>query len=57
MNPKKLDSNKNILNISLFLAPIDFITPISLILSRTEVTIVLAVFTALTATDIQYILV
>lgn len=49
--PNAPDSNKNILNISEFLAPIDFITPISLTRSKTDVTIVLAVFIADTITE------
>ena len=53
MNPNMLDSNKNILNISEFLAPIDFKTPISFILSRTDVIIVFDVFIAETKTEIN----
>ena len=41
--PKNAASNKKMDKMSLFLAPIAFITPISLLLSRTEVNIVLAI--------------
>ena len=53
--PKKEDSNKNIVNISEFFAPIAFKMPISLNRSKTDVTMVFAVFTADTITEISAI--
>lgn len=53
--PKNPDSNTNISKTSLFLAPIAFIIPISLTLSRTEVIVVFAVFIADTNTEINAI--
>ena len=55
INPNIPDSTTKINKINLFLAPIDFITPISLVLSKTEVYIVFAIFTAATNTEIKAI--
>jgi hypothetical protein len=53
INPRKLDSKRNIEKISEFRAPTALITPISLTLSRTEVIMVFAVLTAETKTEIK----
>jgi len=51
-SPNSPDSTRNNVNIVLFLAPIAFIIPISLVLSRTDVNIVFAMPIPLTSIDI-----
>ena len=53
IRPRIPDSYMNIFMMLVFLAPIAFITPISFVLSRTEVYIVFIIFTEATISDIR----